>query len=128
MEPTEPLLRRVDSIQLHVPDIDAGLAYYRDRFGLTLAWRSDSAAALSLPDTDSELVLQTDRAGVEVDLVVASADRAANFVARHGGRVVVGPFDIPIGRCCVVDDPWAIGSSYSIAVRACWRRTRLAWF
>jgi lactoylglutathione lyase len=106
MEPTEPLLRRVDSIQLQVPDIDAGLAYYRDRLGLALAWRSNSAAGLSLPDTDAELVLQAERPGVEVDLVVASADRAADFVADNGGRVVVSPFDIPIGRCAVVDDPW----------------------
>ena len=33
---------------------------------------------------------------------------ADKFVA-SGGAVVVGPFDIAIGRCAVVEDAWAIG-------------------
>ena len=59
-----------------------------------------------MPDTDAELVIQTDEQRQEVDLLVNSADEAAAFIERAGGKVIVPPFDIQIGRCAVVEDPW----------------------
>lgn len=101
-----PLFRKIDSLQIRVPDLEAGLAFYRDQLGHTLIWRTATAAALRLPESGAELVLQTERSGPEIDLLVDSADEAtARFVAA-GGTVVAGPFDIMIGRCVVVDDPW----------------------
>jgi predicted enzyme related to lactoylglutathione lyase len=41
-----------------------------------------------------------------VDFLVESADRAVQFIEQAGGRVIVPPFDIQIGRCAVVEDPW----------------------
>ena len=35
-----------------------------------------------------------------------SADKAAETFAQAGGRLIVPPFDIQIGRCTVVADPW----------------------
>jgi catechol 2,3-dioxygenase-like lactoylglutathione lyase family enzyme len=35
----DPLLRQVDGVQLPVPDLDAGLRFYRDGLGLELKWR-----------------------------------------------------------------------------------------
>ena len=52
-------LRKVDWVQLPVPDLDGGLAFYRDRLGHKLLWRTETAAGLGLADSDSELVLQT---------------------------------------------------------------------
>ncbi len=101
-----PLIHKVDSIQLSVPDLEAGLAFYRDRLGHQLVWRSEDAAALRLPESDAELVLQTERPGPEIDLLVDSADEAAARFAAAGGRIVAGPFEIAIGRCVVVADPW----------------------
>ena len=43
---------------------------------------------------------------LETNLTVASADAAAEAIVAAGGRVVVRPFDIRIGRCAVVEDPW----------------------
>lgn len=102
----KPLARKVDAIELAVPDLDAGLAYYRDALGHELIWRSDTAAGLRMPGTDAELVLQTERPGVHVDLLVDSADEAAAHVVGAGGTIVVPPFDIPVGRAVVVEDPW----------------------
>src|SRR5215211_5459272 len=102
----EPLVRKVDAIQIHVPDLDAGLAFYRDRFGHQVIWRTERAVGLRLPDTDTELVLQTERDGPEINLLVESADQAAQRVVQAGGVIVVPPFDIQIGRCVVVRDPW----------------------
>ena len=100
------LLRKVDCIRLYVPDLEAGLAFYRDRLGHALIWRSDTAAGLRLPESDAELVLQTEEQRQEVDLLVDSADEAATWVKQAGGKVVVPPFDIQIGRCVVLEDPW----------------------
>jgi lactoylglutathione lyase len=102
----EPLIRKVDCVQIQVPDLDAGLAFYRDRLGHRLIWRTERAAGLQLPDTDAELVLQTERLGPEVNLLVASVEVAVARIIEAGGAVIVPPFDIQIGRCVVVRDPW----------------------
>src|SRR5690349_25053916 len=102
----EPLFRKMDCVQLPVPDLESGLAFYRDRLGHALVWRTATAAGLRLPASDAEIVLQTERPDMEVDVTVASADAAAATIAGAGGRLVVPPFDIQIGRCTVVEDPW----------------------
>ena len=108
MQPTPPapLVRKVDCIQIHVPDLDAGLGFYRDRLGHQVIWRTEHTVGLRLPDTDAELVLQTQRDGLEINLLVESADQAAEYIVKAGGAIVVAPFDIQIGRCVVVRDPW----------------------
>ena len=103
---TMPLLRKVDCVRLYVPDLEVGLAFYRDQLGHELIWRTETAAGLRLPESDAELVLQMEDQRQEVDLLVDSADEAAGFIERVGGRVIVPPFDIQIGRCTVVEDPW----------------------
>jgi lactoylglutathione lyase len=102
----EPLVRKVDAVQIYVPDLDAGLVFYRYRLGHQLIWRTEQAAGLRLPDSDAELVLQTEREGLELNLLVASAEQAAQRIVEAGGTIVVPPFDIQIGRCVVVRDPW----------------------
>lgn len=102
----EPLLQKLDCLQIPVPNLDEGLALYRDRLGHELIWRSEAAAGLRMPGTDAEIVLQTERPELEVNLLVASADAAALRFTEAGGRVLVPPFAIEIGRCVVVQDPW----------------------
>jgi len=101
-----PLIRKVDAIQIHVPDLDAGLHFYRDHLGHELIWRTERAIGLRLPDSDAELVLQTEREGLELNLLVASVDQAVQRIIQAGGTILVEPFDIQIGRCVVVRDPW----------------------
>ncbi len=102
----EPLLKKVDCIMLSVPNLDEGIAFYRDRLGHRLVWRSATAAGLKLPQSEAEIVLQTERKGLEVDFLVDSADAAAVEFEKAGGKVLVPPFEIQIGRCVVVSDPW----------------------
>ena len=103
---TLALIRKVDCVRLYVPDLEAGLAFYRDRLGHVLIWRTETAAGLRLLESDAELVLQTEDPRQEVDLLVDSADGAARRVEAAGGKVIVPPFDIQIGRCVVLEDPW----------------------
>jgi predicted enzyme related to lactoylglutathione lyase len=100
------LIRKVDCVRLYVPDLEAGLAFYRDRLGHSLIWRTETAAGLRLSESDAELVIQTEEQRQEVDLLVDSADEAAKFVEQAGGNVIVPPFDIQVGRCVVLEDPW----------------------
>ncbi len=100
------LLRKVDCVRLYVPDLEAGLSFYRDRLGHELIWRTETSAGLRLPESEAELVLQAEDQRQETDLLVDSADEAARFIEQAGGKVVGPPFDIQIGRCAVVEDPW----------------------
>ena len=86
--------------------MEEGLAFYRDRLGHELIWRRGTSAGLRLPETDAELVLQAERPGLHVDFLVDDADEAARRFSADGGRLAVPPFDIPIGRCAVVEDLW----------------------
>ena len=100
------LFKKVDCIRLYVADLESGLAFYRDRLGHPLIWRTGQAAGLCMPGSDAEIVIQTEQAAQEVDITVGSADTAAQLFADAGGEVLVPPFDIQIGRCSVVRDPW----------------------
>ena len=100
-----PLLRKVDCLALRVADLDDGLAFY-ERLGHELLWRTAAGVGLRLPDSEAELVLQTERPGPETDLTVENVGQAIERFVAAGGRVVVAPFDITIGRCAVVADPW----------------------
>jgi predicted enzyme related to lactoylglutathione lyase len=102
-----PLLSAVDAVTVPVPDLDAGLAFYRDRLGHRLLWRHDGLgqAGLALGGPGTELVLTT-RLPYAPTWLVASADDAAHAVVAAGGRLVSGPSDIPVGRLVVVADPF----------------------
>jgi len=100
------LLHKVDCVRLYVDNLEAGLAFYCDRLGHELIWRTETAAGLRLPESDAELVIQTEDDRQEVNFLVDSVDKAAEFIEQAGGTVIVPPFDIQIGRCVVVQDPW----------------------
>jgi len=102
----KPLIQKIDCVRLYVPDLDSGLAFYRDQLGHELIWRTERAAGLRMPETDAEIVLQIEDKGQEIDLKVESADAAAVRFEEAGGKIVVPPFDIQIGRAVVVEDPW----------------------
>ncbi|MGD0878449.1 MAG: hypothetical protein ABSA01_09930 [Anaerolineales bacterium] len=53
------LFNKVDCLRLNVPDLESGLAFYRDRLGHSLIWRSNVAAGLRLPRSEAEIVIQT---------------------------------------------------------------------
>ena len=103
----DPLLRRVDAVTVPVPDLDSGLRFYRDRLGHALLWRDDAIgqAGLGLPDSDTEIVLSI-RHAYEPDWLVTCVEEAVGIVEAGGGRVVVPPADLPVGRIAVVADPF----------------------
>ena len=59
-----------------------------------------------MPESDAEIVIQTTRKTLETDLLVKDVDEAVKQLVEAGSSVVETPFDIRVGRCAVVDDPW----------------------
>jgi lactoylglutathione lyase len=102
----EPLVQKIDCVRFYVSDLDVGLAFYRDQLGHELIWRTEEQVGLRMSDTDVEIVLHTERQEPEIDFKVQSADEAAVRFEEAGGEIVAPPFDIQIGRCTVVEDPW----------------------
>jgi predicted enzyme related to lactoylglutathione lyase len=101
-----PLFKKIDCYSLPVRDVEMALEFYRDSLGHEVVWRTEAAAGLRLPEDDAELVLQAERAGAETDLLVDSVQDAVERFVGAGGRLVRGPFDIQIGKCAVVADPF----------------------
>jgi len=103
----EPLFRKVDCVQLKVDNLETALSFYSSRLGHTLKWKTETSAGLSMADADTELVIHTGSLPPETDLLVSSVPEAVKQFLEAGGKVIIGPFDILIGLCAVVEDPWA---------------------
>lgn len=103
---SEALIRKVDCLSLPVADLEKALSFYQDKLGHDLIWRSETAAGLRLPDTDAELVIHTESRPQAAELFVASVSDAVERFVNAGGSLFSGPFEVPIGQCAVVGDPW----------------------
>jgi predicted enzyme related to lactoylglutathione lyase len=103
---TTPLFLKIDCLSVPVPDLDAAVAFYSAKLGHELIWRTRTAVGLRLPGSSAELVLHSDHRQMETDLAVDSVPEALARFISAGGRVLTGPFEIQIGLCAVVSDPW----------------------
>jgi lactoylglutathione lyase len=101
-----PLIKKVDCIQVYVPDIQSGIKFYQDNLGHKLKWRTNDSAGFQMQESESEIVIQTSRKTQETDLLVESVDSALATLVDAGARVLVPAFDIQVGRCAIVLDPW----------------------
>ena len=100
------LFNKVDCVRIPVPSLPEGLRFYRDQLGHKLIWRTDDSAGLRLADDDSEIVLYAQPTGLEIDFEVDNVDDASTWFVEAGGKLVSEPFEILIGKCVVVKDPW----------------------
>jgi lactoylglutathione lyase len=104
--PYPSLFNKVDCVRIPVPDLYAGLKFYRDQLGLQLIWQTDDSAGLHLANDASEVVLYTEPKGLEIDFEVDDVDEAIERYVTAGGTLVSEPFEIRIGKCVIVKDPW----------------------
>lgn len=105
------VLRKIDCVMVHVDDLEAATAYYANVFGLRPQWSGDDSVGLVFQETDAEIVLHNNPnlpSPVEVHYLVDEVVTAvASFVAR-GCHLLVEPFDIAIGKCAVIQDPFGV--------------------
>lgn len=103
------MLRKVDCIMIRVPDVDVAAAYYARVFGLSPKWSGDNMIGLVFPEPEAEIVLHSDAAipsSVEVHYLVDDVVAAVTLFATEGCHVEVAPFDITVGKCAVIKDPF----------------------
>jgi lactoylglutathione lyase len=102
------MLRKIDCIMIRVADVEAA-AYYAKVFGLFPQWRGDGSVGLEFPETDAEIVLHCDPnipSSVEAYYLVDDVVAAVAHYAAQGCQALVAPFDIAIGKCAVIRDPF----------------------
>jgi len=100
------IFKNIDCIELYVSDLNEGIHYYCDSMGLKLLWRNEDMVGLGIENDIAEIVLQSQRKQVLVDIKVESVDESVEKIKEAGGTVEYGPFDVPIGRCAVILDKW----------------------
>jgi lactoylglutathione lyase len=103
------MLRKIDCVMIRVDDVEAAATYYAKVFGLYPQWSGDDSVGLAFPETDAELVLYNDPhipSSVEVHYLVDDVEAAVAHFAAQGCLVLVAPFDITIGKCAVISDPF----------------------
>jgi predicted enzyme related to lactoylglutathione lyase len=94
---------------IRVEDVRAAADYYSRVFGLYPQWSGDGAIGLQFPETDAEVVLHSDPAipsSVEVHYLVDDVVTATASLVAQGCHMLVAPFDITIGKCAVIRDPF----------------------
>ena len=100
------IFKNIDCIELYVSGLNEGIQYYCDSMGLKLLWRNEDMVGLGMENDITEIVLQSQRKQVLVDIKVESVDESIEKIKEAGGTVEYGPFDVPIGRCAVILDKW----------------------
>ena len=103
------MLRKIDCVMIRVDDIEAAATYYASVFGLHPQWSGDDAIGLVFPESDAEIVLHNDPdmpSSVEVHYLVDDVVASVAEYTAQGCRVLVKPFDITIGKCAVIEDPF----------------------
>jgi hypothetical protein len=102
----DSVFRKLDCYSVPVDELDAGIEFY-GKLGHSLLWRDgDHSAGLSLPDSDAELVIHTDKRPFETCLLVDSVPNAIERIVINGGKLAFGPIEIRVGRYARLNDPW----------------------
>lgn len=90
---------------LKVPNLEEGLLFYSEKLGHEVIWKTEFAAGLKLPNCGAELVISSTN-GPETDFQVEDTEKAFATLVELGAKPIAEPFEIKIGKCAVVEDPW----------------------
>lgn len=99
------LFKKIDCYLLNVPNLDAGIEFYQNHLGHQLLWKREKQAGLKMPESDTEIVLNTEGLS-EADFLVESAKESFNYLLEIGCKEIAAPFEIAVGWCAVVNDPF----------------------
>jgi lactoylglutathione lyase len=103
------MLRKIDCVMIRVEDSEAAAVYYSDVFGLGRLWQDETSVGLGFSETDAEVVLHCNSeipSPLDVYYLVDDVVSSVGVLRQKGCTVLVEPFDIQIGKCSVVRDPF----------------------
>lgn len=94
-----------------VDDPETARDFYGRVLGMREVWSdvAEGSIGLRFPDSDAEIVLhRMDSIPTKVDVtyLVEDVARAVETLQREGCTVIASPFDVAIGQCAVVIDPF----------------------
>ena len=104
-------LRKIDCIMVKVDDLDAAREFYIRVFGMHPTWRDPTSAGLKFPESDAEIVLHNIASipvRVDVTYLVDDVVSAVRALELEGCAIAAPPFDVVIGKCAVIVDPFGI--------------------
>jgi len=103
------MFKKIDCVMIRVGDVAAAEEFYTEVFGLRTLWRDGGNIGLSFPETDAEIVLHSSDDiphKVEVHYLVDDVVAAVKTCQEKGCRVIEPPFEVLIGKCAVIEDPF----------------------
>lgn len=103
------MLRKIDCVMIHVDDVKAAANYYTEVFGLKRVWWDEESVGLAFPEADAEIVVHNKAdipARVEVYYLVDDVISASKRFIERDCHLLVEPFDIAIGKCAIIEDPF----------------------
>ena len=103
------IIKKIDCVMLRVDDLDKAADYYVHVFGLKRIWQDKDAVGLAMAETDAEIVLHTNKDipdHISVHYLVDNVEVAASEYQGKGCKIIVAPFDIVIGKCAIIEDPF----------------------
>jgi len=103
------MFKKIDCVMVRVDEVASAEKFYAEVFGLKPLWREAGAVGMGMPETDAEIVLHNNPEipnRVEVHYLVDDVVAAVKSYGEKGCRVLVPPFDVLIGRCAVIQDPF----------------------
>ena len=101
-------LRKIDCVMIRVIDLEAGARFYERSCGLRRLWSDASSIGLAMSETDAEIVVHTMDLppGWSVHYLVDDVPTSVAELVADGCAILEPPFEIPIGRCAVLTDPF----------------------
>jgi predicted enzyme related to lactoylglutathione lyase len=103
------MLRKIDCVMVKVDDLEAAARYYAEVLGLKCLWADGFSIGMGMPETDAEIVLHNDPdlpKEIAVHYLVDDVVTAAAELESKGCTIIAPPFDIAIGKCAVIQDPF----------------------
>jgi predicted enzyme related to lactoylglutathione lyase len=102
------MLRKIDCVMVRVDDMETATRFYTDAFGLKRLWQDESSVGMGMPETDAELVLHTMDLPKEIGVhyLVDDVVAAVATLTAKGCIIREAPFDVAIGKCAVIEDPF----------------------
>jgi glyoxylase I family protein len=105
----DALLRKIDCVMVKVENLDAARRFYERVLGLTHLWSNPHSIALGMRDCDAEIVLHDDPQiprECNVHYLVGDVKETAAKLSSAGCSVMVAPFEVRVGMCAVLRDPF----------------------
>lgn len=105
-------LRKIDCVMVRMDDdLERARDFYIRVFGMRPVWSDQDSIGLRFPDSDTEIVLhriKTIPVRVDVTYLVDNVVEAVALFKSEGCAIAAAPFDVAIGKCAVIADPFGI--------------------